>query len=122
MREFQSVCNECNYDAFQRLPFVDAVKLVQSIGYLSDPRRTDPNGAEISVIEEQCCAEMWRILTANCHTECYEDSESGQLAADASIQDIKVFLLAVMGVYDIPWMKAPVSSVQDELTSYHEGA
>ena len=64
---------------------------------------------------------MWRILTANCHQECFEDSESGQLAADASVTDIKVFLLAVMGVNDIPWMKAPVSSVQDEITSYHDG-
>lgn len=84
---------------------------MQAVGYLSDPRRSDPNGPEISVIEEQNCTEMWRILTANCHQECFEDSESGQLAADASITDIKVFLLAVMGVTDIPWMKAPVSSV-----------
>ena len=44
------------------------------------------------------------------------------MAADASVTDIKVFLLAIMGVHEIPWMKAPISSVQDELTSYKEEA
>jgi len=67
------------------LSFLQTVKLVQAVGYLSDPRRTDPKGPEISVIEEQCCTEMWKILTVNCHPEVFDDSESGQLAADASI-------------------------------------
>jgi hypothetical protein len=52
LREFDSVCNEYMYEDFQRLSFVQTVKLVQEVGYLSDPRRTDPNGPNISVIEE----------------------------------------------------------------------
>ena len=78
---------------------------MQDVGYLSDPRRTEPAGPRISVIEEQCLTDMWRYLTANCKTE--TEADHGQLPPDAAVADIKVFLLAVMGCQDIPYMKAP---------------
>lgn len=49
---------------------------------------------------------MWRYLTANSKEQV--EADHGQLPPDASIIDIKVFLLAIMGCQDIPWMKVPL--------------
>jgi hypothetical protein len=53
LKEFDNACKEKGYTDFQRLQIGDAVRLIQDVGYLSDPRRTNKDAKEIiSVIEE----------------------------------------------------------------------
>ena len=96
LMEFEAVCLDRGYDeATKRLSMEETIRFVQDVGYLSDPRRTDPTGPRVSVIEEQCCTEMWKYLTANSKEA--TEADHGQLPPEAGVHDIKVFLLAVMG-------------------------
>ena len=53
------------YGERQRIGLQATVKLLQEVGYLSDPRRTDPTGPSVSVIEQPVFEQMWTYLTAN---------------------------------------------------------
>ena len=65
LQEFEQICLQNGYSEFDRLNIADSVILIQDVGYLTDPRRNDPNGPPISVIEENCFTAMWGYLTAN---------------------------------------------------------
>lgn len=64
LQEYEQQCINKGYSEFQRLNIAEAVRLIQDVGYLSDPQKTDQNGPPISIIEENCLTEMWRYLTA----------------------------------------------------------
>ena len=65
LQEYELECINKGYSEFQRLNIADAVRLIQDVGYLSDPQKSDPSAPPISIIEENCLTEMWRYLTAN---------------------------------------------------------
>lgn len=62
---------------------------------MSDPRRTDPTGPSISVIEEPVFDDLWRYLTQN--NPPHFGEENGQGQEGASLYDIRVMLFAIMG-------------------------
>lgn len=74
---------------------------------MSDPRRTDPTGASISVIEEPIFEDLWKYLTQNVQVPHFGEEKS-QTEEDASLYDIRVMLFAIMGCQDLPWMKVPI--------------
>jgi len=106
LQEFKAASLDKGYEEDQRLNMVETVRLIQDLGYLSDPRRTDPTASSLSVIEEPLVEDLWKYLTANCKET--TEADHGQLPPDAGLFDIKVFLLAIMGCQDIPWMKIPI--------------
>lgn len=51
-QEFEAACLDRGYnEEGQRIGKSETLRLLQDVGYMSDPRRTDPTGASISVIE-----------------------------------------------------------------------
>ena len=73
-QEFEAACLERGYhDENQRLGKRETIRLLQDVGYMTDPRRTDPTGASISVIEEPVFEDLWRYLTQNVHVPHFAD-------------------------------------------------
>lgn len=52
LQEFEALCMEKGYEPTTRLQLIETVKFIQEIGYLTDPKRKDPTGPDVSVIEE----------------------------------------------------------------------
>lgn len=111
LKEFDAACLEKEYDNSTRLGIYETIRFIQSVGYLSNHRKLEPTAPLVSVIEEQCFSDLWQFLTANCSKD--STPEAGQLPPDAKVHDIKVFLCAVMGCRNFPWMKNKQTSVVD---------
>jgi hypothetical protein len=82
LADFDAACLDRGYnEVTSRLDFEEAIRFVQDVGYLTDPRRFDPEAPKVSVIEEKCASEMWKHLSANCK----EASDHGQRAPDVAV-------------------------------------